>query len=207
MVNKTLELNDFRSVKIFRERYKNLTYSANQVAIPGYNIEFGVFRGGTIRHITKTIKDTIYGFDSFKGLPEDWVVNPERIATTERFKMSGLPDVPSNVELVKGWYSKSIPKWKNSHKDQIAFMHVDCDIYSSCKTILTELNDQLVPGTIIVFDELFDKLPKGHATRTYYPNWKEGEWKALQEWLVEFDREVEPISRSEHFQATIRVTK
>ena len=207
MDEKTLELKDFSNVKLFRERYKNLTYATNQISIRGYNLEFGVFRGGTINHIAKTIKDPIYGFDSFEGLPEPWVVNPGRTATMERFRMTGLPTVAPNIKLVKGWYKDSIPKWKKTHKDQIAFMHVDCDIYSSTKTILTELNHQLVPGTIIVFDELFDKMKRKDAPRAYYTNWQEGEWKALNEWLEEFNRECEPVSRSEHFQATIRVTK
>jgi hypothetical protein len=202
-----MKLQDFNNVKLFKERYKHLTYAAEQISIKGYNLEFGVFRGGTTNHIAKSIKDTIYGFDSFKGLPEDWIVNPERTATMDRFKMSGLPTVASNVKLVIGWYKDSIPSWKKTHKDQIAFIHVDSDIYSSAKTIFTELNSQIVPGTIIVFDELLDKMKDNAAPRTYYPNWKQGEWKALNEWLKEFDRECEVVSRSRHFQATIRVTK
>jgi hypothetical protein len=49
-------------------------------------------------------------------------------------------------------------------------MHVDCDLYSSTKTIFDALGSRLQPGTIIVFDELVS-----------YTSWEQGEWKALHE--------------------------
>ena len=39
----------------------------------GEVLEFGVFRGKSIRTIAKVVpKRKVYGFDSFIGLPEDW---------------------------------------------------------------------------------------------------------------------------------------
>jgi hypothetical protein len=52
----------------------------------------------------------------------------------------------------------------------IAFMHVDCDLYSSTKTIFEFLGDAIGPGTVILFDEYFN-----------YPNWEQHEYKAFQE--------------------------
>ena len=54
----------------------------------------------------------------------------------------------------------------------VAFIHVDCDLYSSTKTIFSLLSDRIVPGTIILFDEYFN-----------YPNWQQHEYKALQEFV------------------------
>ena len=52
-----------------------------------------------------------------------------------------------------------------------------------------------MPGTIILFDELIN-----------YAYWKDGEWKALQEWIKEFDRELECID--EHYtQVAYKVIK
>ncbi len=53
-------------------------------------------------------------------------------------------------------------------------MHIDCDLYSSTKTIFDNLAEQIVPGTVIVFDEYFN-----------YPNWQQHEHKALQEFVNE----------------------
>ena len=56
----------------------------------------------------------------------------------------------------------------------IAFVHIDCDLYSSTKTIFDLLTDRLIPGTIIVFDEYFN-----------YPNWENHEFKAFQELVAQ----------------------
>ena len=73
-------------------------------------------------------------------------------------------------------------------------MSCNC-LYSSCATILTELNDQIKPGTIILFDEL-----------TNYLNWEEGEWKALQEWMKIHNREVFKLGTYKT-QVTYRIIK
>ena len=60
----------------------------------------------------------------------------------------------------------------------------------------------IVTNTIIVFDELYP-----FAKPMKYPNWAEGEWKALVEWVKEYDREFEIPFRSGYWNATIRITK
>ncbi len=51
---------------------------------------------------------------------------------------------------------------------------VDCDLYSSTKTIFAETRALLAPGTIIVFDEYFNA-----------PEWREEEYKAFMEFIAE----------------------
>ena len=75
-----------------------------------------------------------------------------------------------NVVLHKGWFDETVPDFAETHKEAIAFMHVDSDIYSSAKTIFTHLGDRIVPGTVIQFDEYFN-----------YPGWKNHEYKGFQE--------------------------
>lgn len=58
-----------------------------------------------------------------------------------------------------------------NHED-CSFIHVDCDLYSSTKTIFHYLNDKIKKDTIIVFDEFFN-----------YHGWKEGEYKAFMEFI------------------------
>jgi hypothetical protein len=47
---------------------------------------------------------------------------------------------------------------------------VDCDLYSSTKTIFDHLGERLRPGSVIVFDEYFN-----------YVGWREHEYRAFQE--------------------------
>ena len=53
-------------------------------------------------------------------------------------------------------------------------MNVDCDIYSSTRTIFDYVGDRLVPGSIIIFDEYISN-----------PNWRNDEYKAFQELVTE----------------------
>jgi len=157
----------------FDSQRELIEFSLSEVKIDGYYLEFGVFTGGTIRYMAKRVGGrTIHGFDSFEGLPEAW----------SGFNLGGrafdtggrLPKVPKNVELYKGWFENSLPPWLKSHEGPVAFIHIDCDLYSSTRTILTLLADRIVPGTVILFDEYFN-----------YPNWERHEYKAFQEFVKE----------------------
>mgnify|MGYP003339266618 CR=1 FL=1 len=49
-----------------------------------------------------------------------------------------------------------VPKWlEETDLKQISLLHVDSDLYSSAKIIFDNLNDYIVQGTIIVFDEFY----------------------------------------------------
>jgi predicted O-methyltransferase YrrM len=148
-----------------------LEYALSQLDGEGHYLEFGVFKGDSIRFLAKNCGGkTIHGFDSFEGLPSDW--SGFRVKK-ERFDLSGrLPKVPENVELHPGWFSDTIPVWKNKHSGPISFLHIDCDIYSSTKDIFDLLKDRITKGTIIVFDEYFN-----------YPNWQQHEYRAFQEYV------------------------
>src|SRR5437868_900632 len=53
-----------------------LDIALNNALHHGHVVEFGVFKGGTIRYIAaKDPNRTVHGFDSFEGLPEAWSGN------------------------------------------------------------------------------------------------------------------------------------
>jgi hypothetical protein len=150
-----------------------LAFAIAAVKIDGHYLEFGVFTGGTIRFIARKIgRRIIHGFDSFQGLPEDWGgYNLGRRA----FNTGGrMPKMPGNVRLHRGWFEDSIPLWLDANPGPVAFIHVDCDLYSLTRTIFTLLADRIVPGTVILFDEYFN-----------YPNWEQHEFKAFQEFVTD----------------------
>lgn len=139
----------------------------------GLWLEFGVYQGRSINEIAKRTSQTVYGFDSFEGLPEDWYSDID-FCKKGSLDLDGiLPSVASNVHLIAGWFEDTLPKFVDSlSKDvfKISFMHIDCDLYSSTKTIFDTIGHLVVPGTVIMFDEYW-----------YNYKWDEHEFKAFQE--------------------------
>lgn len=65
---------------------------------PGLFIECGVYAGESIRKIAAATPCTVYGFDSFEGLPERWD-RPDMAFDKGTFSLNkALPEVPLNVE-------------------------------------------------------------------------------------------------------------
>jgi hypothetical protein len=189
-----------------QERYDHLAAVCELLLIEGEILEFGVYQGSTINFMAEKFPNqTLYGFDSFEGLPEDWNISYKEKYNKHKkgyFAVDNLPQVKSNVRLVKGFFDTSLPKWlKENNLDKISLLHIDSDLYSSAKIIFDKLNDYIVPGTIIVFDEFY---PWG---RKRYETWEEHEYKALCEWVDTYKREFEVLYRNNHQQCSIRITK
>ena len=157
----------------------------------GLVVEFGVAKGETIKRLANVDKNrTVYGFDSFDGLPESW--NGLGVG---HFACE-LPEVQENVVLVKGLFDESLPKFLKENKDQVAFLHIDCDLYSSTKTVFDNLKDRMADGCIIVFDEL---LNYGGDI------WREHEYKAFQEFLEESEYSYKCVGKWGAHQAAFKL--
>lgn len=136
-------------------------------------LEFGVASGRTINYISKFTNDTVYGFDSFEGLPEKWRDGFDKGA----FSSNGnLPKVNNNVVLVKGWFHNTLADFIKTQNKKVSFIHMDADLYSSTKYILNTLKDYIDNECVIVFDELVN-----------YPGFdgNKGELKAFFEFITE----------------------
>lgn len=159
-----------RAAMICPERTDLHRLAVDHAELEGLFLELGCKRGGSLRQIAGMTARTVHGFDSFQGLPEDWSGNVQRRG---KFSTRGkLPRVPANVRLHAGWFEDTLPEFAEVHEGPIAFMHVDCDLYSSTTTVLKSLGAWLVSGTVIVFDEYFN-----------YPGWQEHEFRAWQEFV------------------------
>jgi tetratricopeptide (TPR) repeat protein len=132
----------------------------------GLVLEFGVRFGTSIRLISELVEQEVHGFDSFEGLPETWNQNPKGAYSTKGV----IPSVPDNVILHNGWFEETLPNFIDQHQAPIRFMNIDCDIFSSTKTIFDLLAKQIRTGTVIVFDEYIGNY-----------NWREDEFRAFQE--------------------------
>lgn len=160
----------------------------------GTVLEFGVATGRTLNQFAHWLPHkTVYGFDGFEGLPEDWTSRMRR----GFFARDSLPRVRSNCELVVGWFDQTLPRFcaHNLGGRPISLLHVDCDLYSSTVTILNNLRHNIVPGTVIVFDEYMN-----------YPGWQLDEFRAWQQHVAAYGRSYEYIGRvSRHQQVAVRV--
>jgi predicted O-methyltransferase YrrM len=133
----------------------------------GLALEFGVYSGTTLKTIAGARQGGVYGFDSFQGLPEIWRTGFPAGA----FAVDQLPQI-EGAELVVGWFDETLPKFLENHAGTIDFLHVDCDLYSSSKTVFDLAGPRLRPGSIVLFDEFFN-----------YPGWQQHEYKAWTEYV------------------------
>lgn len=205
----------------FQTRFKELEYGLDNAEVDGFNLEFGVHKGLTLNYAADINPSRHwYGFDTFQGLDEPWEFAENKTISMTNFNLRGnIPKMRDNVTLIKGLFQDTLKEFiEETLKDSpISFLHLDADIYSSTKYVLTMLNKNIVPGTIIRFDELccwrhegFEDDWKKSATiqpSPHYTKWREGEWKALLEWLEEEGREVEPLWRAWFQGAGIKVIK
>lgn len=148
-----------------------LDHALSRAELEGLVMEFGVHKGRTLERIAARAGTTVHGFDSFEGLPEDWKAEQKK----GRFSLDGVPppiDAP-NVMLHQGLFSETLPPFLATHPGVVRFAHIDCDLYSSTKTVLDGLESRLATGSILVFDEYFG-----------YAGWELHEYRAFKE-LVE----------------------
>ena len=180
--------------RVFREISANLDYAIDQYT-GGRILEFGVASGASINHIAGRTDALVDGFDSFKGLPEDWNKDFRKGAFAQ-----DIPEVRNNVRLHVGLFEDSIDAYLYAHPfeehEVIGFLHIDCDLYSSTRTVFEKIGEKISKGTVIVFDEYFN-----------HPYWQQNEHKAFIEFIEKrglnfrYESYVE-----ENQQVTVRIT-
>lgn len=171
-----------------------LRYACDQSSLKkGLTLEMGVCSGRTINFIAALNPEhKVYGFDSFEGLPQAWEGRKDYTIPAGEFglrKGSPIPAVLPNVCLIKGLFSETLPVFSREIlKDSpIRFLHIDCDLYQSTVDVFQHLGHGLMPGSVILFDELYN-----------YPGWHLHEWKALQEFLQSSGKKIAFIAFNEN---------
>jgi len=116
-------------------------------------MEFGVAQGDATRYWSKVLRNPrskLHGFDSFAGLPEDWL--PHR----PKGYFSGGGQAPQiddcRVRFFKGWFEETLPNYK-CPPHEVLVLNFDADLYSSTIFALNAMRDAIIPGTYIYFDE------------------------------------------------------
>lgn len=213
-----VEIQEFENVPVGREHQQGFAFRKQELAhlmklemLTGYYLQFGVHRGNTLNFMALERPDVHwYGFDSQDGLPHEWVLG-KKIVAADKFKLGDPPVLEPNCTYIKGWFKDTVPPFAKGMKRPAAFIDIDSDVYESAHDVLFGMNEHIVPGTVIRFDELCEwrefNWVKRDSRSYMYEHWREHEWKALQEWLKECGREVQAIYRTDGLAGTIRVLK
>jgi hypothetical protein len=167
-------LSDLRRCRI---RGHTLLWEASRLAGPCLEdaeellLDLGVWIGWSTRLISDACDRTVYGFDTFSGLVEDWrqedqVLKRGTFSLAEpaahRFMrhtgvsfQDGLPDaLGRKVQFIRGsTYDTLAPFLADRSTASIRLFHMDLDTYESCLHALETCKDHFVEGSILVFDE------------------------------------------------------
>jgi len=146
--------------------------------IPGAIVECGVWRGGSMHIVARTldaIGDTsreLYLFDTFEGMTpptdKDLTFSGKPVSelldgqpkTARIWAVASLEDVKEafeqvpypddKIHFIKGPVEESLPE---QAPDEIAILRLDTDWYESTRHELLTLFDRLVPGGVLIVDD------------------------------------------------------
>jgi O-methyltransferase len=117
-------------------------------------LEFGVASGSALKHWVELLsndKTQFHGFDSFEGLPVDWIVG----RPAGHFSQEGKPPEIGDprVRFHVGWFSETLPKflWPRDY-DQLV-VNFDADLYESTRDALELVEPHVKSGDLFYFDE------------------------------------------------------
>jgi hypothetical protein len=168
-------LSDLRRCRI---RGHTLLWEASHLALPSRQdsdellLDLGVWIGWSTRLISDACDRTVYGFDTFSGLVEDWQVDDQIVFKRGTFSLSeplaqrfirdtrvslhdGLPAaLGRKVQFIRGsTYETLAPFLADRPAAPIRLFHMDLDTYESCLHALETCKDHFIEGSILVFDE------------------------------------------------------
>lgn len=126
--------------------------------VDGAVAEVGVYRGGILRMLAAQFPErTVYGFDTFTGLPAEKFEDGEYHQPGE-FNETSLAYVQSvmapftNVKLHAGIFPDSV-RGTSIENERFAFVHNDLDYYRSVLEALEWFYPRMTPGGIMVLDD------------------------------------------------------
>jgi hypothetical protein len=155
----------------------------NQFSLkPGLVLEFGVCTGTSTNLIAEQVAPKeVFGFDSFKGWPEDWTFGHLRVPKDFIAISSDTLPFNANVRLVKGFFSDTLPSFLTQNVGPASILHIDCDTFGSIEDIFRNIHPRLQVGTIIVFDEVLGDMGLENELKAFWSLLKEHPFSF--EWL------------------------
>jgi len=163
------------------KRLQSLYTNAQKICdagIAGNFVETGVAGGGTSALLAHVIKQNmahnserkLFCCDSFEGMPNptEYDMNVHGILANDTGWGAGTCAAPESslqeickkldvddvIHIVKGYFEDTIVEHKLA-MGNIALLHMDGDWYSSTKTVIENLYDQLVSGAYVQIDDYY----------------------------------------------------
>jgi len=195
-------MNNNELIDIFQSaKIRNFTKKTSDCDLPSYIkycvdhsikdsnylfIEFGVFTGNTFNMIRSNLDNniTLYGFDTFTGLTEDWMIDNKNVLYKKgTFSLDYIPSDTDNAKFIVGNTMLTLDSFLDKHKTPISFIHFDMDLYNPTYFALDKIYEYLIDGTILVFDDFYN-----------LPGWENHSFKALLNFINKYNINFEPIS-------------
>jgi O-methyltransferase len=129
------------------------------LALTGDFAEFGVFRGGTALLAAEVLRDAhdhrpLHLFDSFAGMPTTSTGEPFARGDLGQTSKAAVRDLVAPAGVKVEMHSGYIPDtFRETGIAQLAYAHVDVDLYQSVLDCIEFVYPRLVPGGIIIFDD------------------------------------------------------
>ena len=145
--------------------------------------EFGVWRASSFKYLLKIFKKG-YGFDTFTGIPEDWVVGNGIVKAGSYSSDGNVPKIKGG-EFIVGKFKDTLPVFFSKSRPMASVINFDADLYSSTICALNFSKSVMDKDTILIFDEFIIN-----------ESWEQDEFKALNEFcsINHFSYEVIAIS-------------
>ena len=145
--------------------------------------EFGVWRASSFKYLIKVFKKG-YGFDTFTGLPEDWLLGSD-IERKGTYSSDGNVPKIKGGEFIVGKFEDTLPVFFAESRPIASVINYDADLYSSTICALNFSKQVIDKDTILIFDEFIIN-----------PSWEQDEFKALNEFcsINQYSYEVIAVS-------------
>ncbi len=155
--------------EFMRRAFKALAFNG----IAGDYAEFGSHGGTTFRLAFDALsghrrKRTMWAFDSFQGLPAQTGEDDYHPGWKRGKMATGIDDfeaicrrhgIPGDsFRIVAGFYDDTIADVADDAPGlpaDVALAYIDCDLYSSTRTVLSFLMPRIKHGTILAFDDYY----------------------------------------------------
>jgi hypothetical protein len=164
----------------------------NKVEAGDVCLEFGVWHGASINWMAATRPESAFhGFDSFEGLPEDWIKgHPRGHFKVDRSKLKFHP----NVTIHEGWFDETLTRFfLNFGSDHVRLIHVDCDLGSSCDTVLSLAEGPILQRkALLLFDEFYN-----------YAGYEDHEFASFLKFIQRTEAEFEVVARNVRHQQVL----
>ncbi|KAF6242986.1 dTDP-6-deoxy-L-hexose 3-O-methyltransferase [Nitrosopumilus sp. b1] len=157
--------------------------------VSGSIVECGVLHGAglmSFAHLSSIFEHLnherkIIGFDTFEGFPDEASIHDNKeyakkgelainsyedlIECAKLYDENRFLNHVPKIDLIKGDILETVPKYlKENPQTVVSLLYLDADLYEPTKVCLENFVPRMPKGSVIVFDEINDKVWPGETT-------------------------------------------